>query len=113
MSEAVELRDQVAAKDTELIDWVETDVIACNQHPLGWEIWYTGADKEPATPEAVLFQTECIREAWAMAREQQGQLLAAAAGEQLAAAELPDVPESQFRAGGVGVAVRVDDAGCD
>jgi hypothetical protein len=69
MSEGLALH--VAQKTDELVDWVETDVIAQNQHPFGWEIWYEGADGEPATPEPVLFESESLREAWAMAKAQQ------------------------------------------
>lgn len=78
MSEAVdlELAARVALKTDELVDWVETDVITQTQHPYGWEIWFTGADDEPATPEAVLYRTDSLREAWAMAKADQERVLA-------------------------------------
>jgi hypothetical protein len=71
MSEGIDIRERVAAKDTELLDWAETEVIGLTAHPFGWEIWYAGEDNEPATPDPVLYQTESMREALAMAKARQ------------------------------------------
>lgn len=105
-----ELIDQVKAKDTELLDWQETEVISITAHPLGWEIIWAGEDNEPATKDPVLFQTESMREALAQAMERQAAEIAAA-GEQVTAVEaLPDIPESQMRFVTAG---RVEDGGDD
>jgi len=99
----------VAAKDTQLLDWAETEVISISAHPLGWEVLYAGADGEPAVEDAKLFEVETIREALATAWEEQKALFAAQAG---AAGEVPvpDVPDAQLRF--VGGAI-VEDAGGD
>lgn len=76
MSEGIELAARVALKTDELVDWVETDVITKSQHAMGLEIWFTGADDEPATPEAVLYRTDSLREAWALAKADQERVLA-------------------------------------
>ena len=39
-----------------------------NSHPKGWEVWVDGEDREPLTPEPVLYTTMSLREAWAQAR---------------------------------------------
>jgi len=92
MSEGVEIGDRVAAKDREILDWIESDVIAMSSHPKGWEFLIAGADDEPMMEDAKLFESPlgCIREAAARAKAWQE--------EQLGPAE---------------PAVRVDDAGCD
>lgn len=99
MSEAIEIRDRVTLKDTELLDWQETEVISITAHPLGWEIWYAAEDNEPATEEPVLFETECLREALAQAKARQEAEIQAQvqAGGELAA--IPDVTENQMRFG--------------
>lgn len=97
MSEAADIRDRVAVKDTELLDWAETDVISIGSHPSGWEIWWAGPDNEPATPDAVLFKTLSIRDALAQAKARQSRQ---EADREMAGAVL-------------GVPERVDDAGCD
>jgi hypothetical protein len=71
MSAAAPLIDQVAVKDTELLDWFETEVIACNSHPMGWAIMWAAEDNEPATPDTVLFKTDSFREALAQAKARQ------------------------------------------
>jgi len=107
MSDAA-LIDQVETKDTELLDWQETEVISITAHPLGWEILWAGEDNEPATKDPVLFKTQSMREALAQAMERQAAEIALA-GEQVIAVEaLPDIPEIQMRFGAAG---RVEDAG--
>lgn len=86
------LIELVKAKDTELLDWAETEVIALTAHPRGWEIMWAAEDNEPATEEPVLFQTRSLREALAMSMERWN--VARTRG--------------QFVCGGV-----VEDAGCD
>lgn len=104
------LIDQVAVKDTELLDWQEKEVIAITAHPDGWEILWAGEDNEPATKDPVLFKTESMREALAQAMERQAAEIALA-GEQVTAVEtLPDIPESQMRFVAAG---RVEDAGVE
>lgn len=87
---------QVAIKDTELLDWVETEVIALNQHPKGWEIWYRAEDNEPATPDPVFYETRSFREACARAKADQESAIAAAA-ESSSQQPLPDITDSQMR----------------
>lgn len=85
----------VAAKDSELLDWMETDVIAITTHPLGWEILWTDDLNEQAHPDPVLIEGKSFREVLAIAKERQ-------------AAEVPrdefsdylDIPDSQLRPGG-------------
>lgn len=109
-----ELIDQVKAKDTELLDWQETEVISITAHPLGWELLWAGEDNEPATKDPVLFKTESMREALAQAMERQAAEIALVAEELRAAEELlpnyPDIPESSMRFVAAG---RVEDAGND
>lgn len=100
------LIDQVAVKDTELLDWQETEVISITAHPLGWEILWAGEDNEPATKDPVLFKTESMREALAMAKERQADEIALTAAERVSIH--PDIPESQMRFVAEG---RVEDAG--
>jgi len=69
MSEGLALR--VAAKTDELVDWVELSVIAQTRHPHGWEIWWADETGEPATGDPVLFRTDSLREAWAIAKARQ------------------------------------------
>lgn len=99
----------VAAKDTEILDWAETEVISIGAHPHGWEILYAGADGEPATEDGVLFEADGLREALALAWEAQKKLFADQAG---TAGEIPvpDIPEVQLRFVG---GASVDDAGGD
>lgn len=66
----------VAAVDTQLLDWFQAEVIACNQLENGWEIWFRGLDNEPATPNPLLLETTSFREAIAQAKEKQLQILA-------------------------------------
>ena len=104
------LIDQIETKDTELLDWQETEVISITAHPLGWEILWAGEDNEPATKDPVLFKTQSMREALAQAMERQAAEIALA-GEQVTGVEaLPDIPESQMRFVAAG---RVEDAGGD
>lgn len=81
--------DGVKAKDTQILDWAETEVISIGAHPYGWEILYAGADGEPATEDGVLFKAEGLREALALAWEAQKRLFAEQAG---TAGEIP-VPD--------------------
>ena len=108
------LIDQVNAKDTELWDWAETEVIAITAHPLGWEILWAGEDNEPSTKDPVLFETKSIREAVAMAKERQAAEIARTAEQLRAVEELlpnyPDIPESQMR---FVAESRVEDAGVE
>lgn len=99
----------VAAKDSELLDWADTELISTSAHPLGWEVLYAGADGEPATEDAKLFEVDTIREAIAAAWEDQKKLFS----EQAGAADdmpVPDIPEIQMRFVG---GASVDDAGGD
>jgi hypothetical protein len=96
------LIDQVAVKDTELLDWQEKEVIAITAHPEGWEILWAGEDNEPATKDPVLFKTESMREALAMAKERQEAEIVQAFEESWSAEEelqsnYPDIPESSMR----------------
>jgi hypothetical protein len=71
MSAAPALIDQVAVKDTDLLDWAETEVSSITAHPLGWEIIWAGEDNAPAVLDPVLFETDSIREALAQAKARQ------------------------------------------
>ena len=86
MSEGIELAARVALKTDELVDWVETDVITCTQHPMGWEIWFRDEDDEPATLEPRLYRTDSLREAWAMAKADQEKVMA---GEEMSSDQVP------------------------
>lgn len=76
MSTLTAIQAAVAQADTQLLDWFQSDVIACNQLENGWEIWFRGLDNEPATEEPLLFKTQSFREAIAQAKERQLEILA-------------------------------------
>ncbi len=105
------LIDQVEAKDTELLDWAETEVISIAAHPFGWEIMWAGEDNEPAQSDPVLFRTESIREALAQAKARQEAEMQPPEEIGVLAA-IPDIPETQQRFV-TDPNVRVDDAGGD
>ena len=72
------VKEQVAAKDTELLDWAETDVIALTAQAMGWEIVWAGEDNEPAHMDPILIEGSCLREVLAIAKARQEAEIAAA-----------------------------------
>lgn len=65
--------------DSELMDWLETDVIAMSCHPVGWEFLVEGADGEPTTGDAFLVKGQDLREVLVKVKAEQERQIAAAA----------------------------------
>lgn len=81
MSEAIDLA-AAAWTNQDLYDWLESDVIAMNAHPFGWEFLVEGQDGEPITEDAFKVEADYLPDALRKARAQQERLiLAKRAGE--------------------------------
>lgn len=57
--------------DTEIVDWLESEVISVGTHPLGWQFMLEGPDGEPMDEEEPLIYVEDFREACRKAKDWQ------------------------------------------
>jgi len=95
------MMDRVAAKDTELLDWAETEVIALTGQANGWEIVWAGEDNEPAHMDPILIEGSSLREVLAIAKERQAsEIEFGAIPVEDMLPNHPDIPDSQLRPGG-------------
>ncbi len=70
------MKRRLPPTDSELLDWMETEVISIGSHSLGWQILLCGPAGEPASEEAELFEGDDIRTVLKAAKAKQERLRA-------------------------------------